>query len=576
MLLQTQSDLIILLALAAAILLGLALMAGIVAVRRTLQGREFQALLVRAGRKIETLERRLFHVLNAIPVALVETDATGQFTFANKTAHQLLGYKDKTLTGLRFQAPDWGITYPDGRPIPPDLLPVARSLRGQTVRGFEHLIRPHDSRTKTRVSVTALPITNSRNEVIGATTALVALESASGEGIGDLNGIWRGQWFTSAPAAFFGLDQNGTIVDLNSAACTLLGLTRETALGRNWSACCVAESDLPRALDYLTTLAPDPAPDATPVTDDGPPCLSLSLKTAEGAAQAAIVSGWRVQTQDGAAQGLTVMALPVTLPDTALTPEDALMLADLHLAERARAALGVGIWYYDRASDALIEDEGMRRLIGRAEAGGPTLISATGQALMDKAFAQLKAGETDDLDLEFEVRLPDGKARLIALKGVAQNSGEARQLFGVALDITAYAESAAKPVTEAVPETLTDNQRYRDGVAYLSLRTRLGALENELQTLTRRKAELEAREARLDQALTEARRLEAAGRLSEQMAHDFGEMLRVMNAALEMIGRQSPDSDLKRLSDAALAAGRRGERLTQQLQGLMSPSDPQA
>ncbi|MEM9963898.1 MAG: PAS domain-containing protein, partial [Asticcacaulis sp.] len=180
MLLQTEGDLIVLLALAAAVLLGLALMAGIVAVKRTLQVREFQSLLFKAERKIDNLERRMFNVLNAIPVALMETDATGKFTFANRTAHQLLGRKDNELIGLRFHSATWGITYPDGRIIPPDLLPVARTLRGQTVKGFEHMIVNHNTRSKVRVSVTSMPIVNTMGEVIGSTTALVELETTYG------------------------------------------------------------------------------------------------------------------------------------------------------------------------------------------------------------------------------------------------------------------------------------------------------------------------------------------------------------------------------------------------------------
>ena len=83
----------------------------------------------------EAADRRLFETLNAVPVALVETDRQGKFTFANRAANQLLGRRDAELLGLRFHSATWGITYPDGRPVPPDLLPSARALRGQTVKG---------------------------------------------------------------------------------------------------------------------------------------------------------------------------------------------------------------------------------------------------------------------------------------------------------------------------------------------------------------------------------------------------------------------------------------------------------
>src|ERR1700752_880698 len=44
-------------------------------------------------------ERRMFTILNSIPVALVETDTSGRFVFANKAAHALLGRKDAELIG---------------------------------------------------------------------------------------------------------------------------------------------------------------------------------------------------------------------------------------------------------------------------------------------------------------------------------------------------------------------------------------------------------------------------------------------------------------------------------------------
>lgn len=120
--------------------------------------------------------KRLFETLNAIPIALVETDRQGKFVFANRAAHQLLGRRDAELIGLRFHSATWGITYPDGRPVPPDLLPSARALRGQTVRGFQHLIANPATRQMMTVSVTAMPIEDDLGHVTGSMAALVEVE----------------------------------------------------------------------------------------------------------------------------------------------------------------------------------------------------------------------------------------------------------------------------------------------------------------------------------------------------------------------------------------------------------------
>ena len=121
-------------------------------------------------------QKRLFETLNAIPVALVETDRQGKFVFANRAAHQLLGRKDAELIGLRFHSATWGITFPDGRPVPPDLLPSARALRGQTVKGFQHLLANPASRRTMLVSVTAMPIENELGQITGSTAAIVETE----------------------------------------------------------------------------------------------------------------------------------------------------------------------------------------------------------------------------------------------------------------------------------------------------------------------------------------------------------------------------------------------------------------
>ena len=121
----------------------------------------------------ESSDRRLFETMNAVPVAMVETDSTGKFVFANRAAHQLLGRRDAELLGLRFHSATWGITFPDGKPIPADLLPSARALRGQTVRGFQHLMMNAATRKKMLVSVTAMPIENDRGQVTGSIAAIV-------------------------------------------------------------------------------------------------------------------------------------------------------------------------------------------------------------------------------------------------------------------------------------------------------------------------------------------------------------------------------------------------------------------
>ena len=87
---------------------------------------------------------------------------------------------------------------------------------------------------------------------------------------------------------------------------------------------------------------------------------------------------------------------------------------------------------------------------------------------------------------------------------------------------------------------------------------------NEL--LEDRVGEALAEKAKAEADLMHAQRMEAVGRLTGGVAHDFNNLLTVVIGALDIIQR-SPKDEAKRqrLTEAALSAARRGERLTHQL-----------
>jgi len=75
-----------------------------------------------------------------------------------------------------------------------------------------------------------------------------------------------------------------------------------------------------------------------------------------------------------------------------------------------------------------------------------------------------------------------------------------------------------------------------------------------------------AERAKAEAALAQSQRLETVGRLTGGVAHDFNNLLTVMVGGLDMILKRPDDvARVKRLGEAALAAGQRGERLTRQL-----------
>lgn len=88
-----------------------------------------------------------------------------------------------------------------------------------------------------------------------------------------------------------------------------------------------------------------------------------------------------------------------------------------------------------------------------------------------------------------------------------------------------------------------------------------------------------AAKAEAEAALMHAQRLDALGRLTGGVAHDFNNLLTVVIGALDVILKHPENAARrKRLGEAALAAARRGERLTAQLLAFArrQPLQPQA
>jgi PAS domain S-box-containing protein len=140
-------------------------------------------------------------------------------------------------------------------------------------------------------------------------------------------------------------------------------------------------------------------------------------------------------------------------------------------------------------------------------------------------------------DIEYRLRRHDGVWRWFngRASAVREEDGSIRRWFGSSSDITEIME-ARQHLEERVAE-----------------RTR------ELQESLEEQARAEA-------ALAQAQRLETVGRLTGGVAHDFNNLLTVVIGGLDMILKNPADTArVTRLSEAALAAGRRGERLTRQL-----------
>jgi len=395
-------------------------------------------------------QKRLFETLNAIPVALVETDQQGKFVFANRAAHQLLGRKDAELIGLRFHSATWGITFPDGRPVPPDLLPSARALRGQTVRGFQHLLANPASRRKMLVSVTAMPIENELGQITGSTAAIVeteglqipehaAPEFPSPEPVAAVADDLTRRVFDAASSALVVVGANGRIREANRTALLVLG--RPEADG-DFSDLFLDEDERVEGRQALRAALIAPAGEAEPF---------ISRRGDEG--------------------GIRWSMLPLADAEGRI---DALLLA----GERAEPI----------ASPAPVVLE----------------VAAEPPAVSDETLALREAAE------------------------------EARRQAAEALAAAAAAREEAQTAHAAARKAAEDAQ-----------------------------AELAG-----------GRRMESVGRLTGGLAHDFNALLGVMTGALDMMLRQADDpARVRRIGQAALAAGQKGELLTRRLTAFSQGDD---
>ncbi|MBX9803172.1 MAG: PAS domain-containing protein [Caulobacteraceae bacterium] len=398
-------------------------------------------------------QKRLFETLNAIPVALVETDREGKFVFANRAAHQLLGRKDAELIGLRFHSATWGITFPDGRPVPPDLLPSARALRGQTVRGFHHLLANPASRRKMLVSVTAMPIENEVGQITGSTAAIVETEGLQTpevfmpEPVAAPSDSLTRRVFDAASSALVVVAADGRVREANRTALLVLG--RNTAEG-----------------DFADLFLEEDE------RVEGRQALRAALSAPSGEAEA-FVSG------RGSEAGIRWSMLPLTDAEGRV---DALLLA----GERAEPVMEAG--------DPAFEN--------------PPVVSAP----------VVEADEAHD-------------AELLALRAAAE---EARREAGDALAAAAAAREEARAAHAAARKAAED-------------------------------AEAE---------LAGGRRMESVGRLTGGLAHDFNALLGVMTGALDMMLRQADDpARVRRIGQAALTAGQKGELLTRRLTAFSQGDD---
>jgi PAS domain S-box-containing protein len=169
-----------------------------------------------------------------------------------------------------------------------------------------------------------------------------------------------------------------------------------------------------------------------------------------------------------------------------------------------------------------------------------------------RILAESLAGEAtlEPFVLEGRFRRSDGEMRW--LRSISQPrwgpSGEHIGFIGVASDITEWKQA-------------TETLRQVNEMLERKVEERTSDLK---EAIDRLQAEVAERE-RAEEALRQAQKMEAVGRLTGGIAHDFNNLLTPIIGGLELIVDNLEDERLLRLARGALESSRRGAKLTTQL-----------
>lgn len=80
-------------------------------------------------------------LLRASPISVAVFDRSGDVSFANERAEELLGLEPAEGTERRYATPEWHLAREDGSPIPPSEHPITRVFEtGEPSFGFEHWV----------------------------------------------------------------------------------------------------------------------------------------------------------------------------------------------------------------------------------------------------------------------------------------------------------------------------------------------------------------------------------------------------------------------------------------------------
>jgi PAS domain-containing protein len=176
----------------------------------------------------------------------------------NARARQLLGQREDLAAGVGHLSEVYRLHRPDGSLYPPDELPVSRALlEGMNFTANDVVVHRPDGR-KIALMTWAAPIylegSNQPDAAVWLLEDLAAVRLAD-TGRGDPDAVPRALLNRLGVAALL-QDADGVVLDCNTAACTLLSMSREELVGSRWPAPDATNHRAGQAQAHTIPLAP--------------------------------------------------------------------------------------------------------------------------------------------------------------------------------------------------------------------------------------------------------------------------------------------------------------------------------